>query len=256
MHKLGMNGSLTSQESNPRPVLLLLLSVRILFFMPARGRTKWCWPVGVRDRHPAMALGRTGFKQLNPFLNDPTRLLPPSLLSGHVLRCFSDVTGSASGGKRLLLNDTLSLVRRLEAQDLNAKQAEGITSAITQVLNGSLESVAQSFSTKGEMLNSEMVREAALSKFKEEIQSSQENHFTTLRNETEKLRADIDKMRSEFRYEVDKVASAQRLDLNLERGRIRDELASQSEETQNLTNKLDKGLLFQLLHLDWLCFVF
>ncbi|MBA0799256.1 hypothetical protein Gohar_009783 [Gossypium harknessii] len=66
-----------------------------------------------------------------------------------------------------------------------------------------------------------------------------------LQRETEKLRGDIEKMRSELRhvlYEIDKVTAGQRLDLNLERGRIRDELANQNAETTNLTNKLDREI--------------
>lgn len=42
-------------------------------------------------------------------------------------------------------------VRRLEAQGLPTKQAEAITSTITEVLNDSLENVAQSFMSKSEM---------------------------------------------------------------------------------------------------------
>nr|GEY84458.1 protein FMP32, mitochondrial-like [Tanacetum cinerariifolium] len=81
------------------------------------------------------------------------------------------------------------------------------------------------------------------------ISISAEHHFSMLQRETEKLRTDIDKMRSELRYEIDKVTAGQRLDLNLERGRIRDELANQNAETTNLTNKLDReihGLRAQL----------
>eukprot|EP01018_Ginkgo_biloba_P021301 Gb_03855 [translate_table: standard] len=123
-----------------------------------------------------------------------------------------------TNGKRAFLVDTLALVRRLEAQGMPSKQAEAITAAITEVLNDSLENVAQSFVSKAEMQKSEMTQEAALSKFKAEVQSSQEHHFSLLQRETEKLRTDIDKMRSELRYEIDKVTAGQRLDLNLERG--------------------------------------
>uniref|UniRef100_M0ZW11 Mitochondrion protein n=2 Tax=Solanum TaxID=4107 RepID=M0ZW11_SOLTU len=49
-------------------------------------------------------------------------------------------------------------------------------------------------------------------------------------------------MRSELRYEIDKVSAGHRLDLNLERGRIRDELANQNQETANLTNTLDREI--------------
>lgn len=38
------------------------------------------------------------------------------------------------------------------------------------------------------------------------------------------------------------MTAGQRLDLNLERGRLRDELAKQSSETTNLTNKLDREI--------------
>ncbi|PHT36046.1 hypothetical protein CQW23_23746 [Capsicum baccatum] len=133
-------------------------------------------------------------------------------------------------------------VRRLEARGVPSEQAEAITSAITEVLNDSLENVALSFVSRAEMQKSEMVQEASLSKFKSEVQSSQEHHFSLLQRETEKLRNDIEKMRSELRYEVDKLTAGQRLDLNLERGRIRDELANQNAETTNLTNKLDREI--------------
>ncbi|KAF5951470.1 hypothetical protein HYC85_009414 [Camellia sinensis] len=147
-------------------------------------------------------------------------------------------------GKRVFLVDTLALVRRLEAQGVPSKQAEAITAAITEVLNDSLENVAHSFVSKAEMqkVRTDMLHESNLSKFKTEVQSSQEHHFSLLQRETEKLRSDIEKMRSELRYEIDKVTAGQRLDLNLERGRIRDELANQNAETTNLTNKLDREI--------------
>ncbi|KAJ7944204.1 protein FMP32, mitochondrial-like [Quillaja saponaria] len=147
-----------------------------------------------------------------------------------------------SNGRRLFLVDTLALVRRLEGQGVPSKQAEAITAAITEVLNDSLENVSQSLVSKGEMQKIEMIQEANLSKFKSEVQSSQGHHFSLLQHETEKLRNDIEKMRSELRYEIDKVTAGQRLDLNLERGRIREELATQNSETNNLTNKLDREI--------------
>ncbi|WJX36263.1 hypothetical protein P8452_24161 [Trifolium repens] len=147
-----------------------------------------------------------------------------------------------SNVKRAFLVDTLQLVRNLESNGFPSKQAEAITSAITEVLNDSLENVAQSFVSKSDMQKSEMIQETNLSKFKSEVQSSQEHHFSLLQRETEKLRNDIDKMRSELRYEIDKVTAGQRLDLNLERGRIKDELADQNAETTNLTNKLDREI--------------
>ncbi|KAK7351889.1 hypothetical protein VNO77_11642 [Canavalia gladiata] len=160
--------------------------------------------------------------------------------TGHTSRHISLAVNS--NGKRAFLVDTLGLVRGLEAKGVPSKQAEVITSAIIEVLNDSLENVAQSFVSKSEMQKSEMLHESNLSKFKSEVQISQEHHFSLLQRETGKLHNDIEKMRSELRYEIDKVTAGQRLDLNLERGRIRDELANQNAETTNLTNKLDREI--------------
>ncbi|MBA0653463.1 hypothetical protein Goklo_020635 [Gossypium klotzschianum] len=121
---------------------------------------------------------------------------------------------------------------------------------MTEVLNDSLENVSLSVVSKFEMRKSEMTQESNLSKLKSEVQSSQELHFSVLQHENEKLRNDIEKMRSELRHEIDKVTAGQRLDLNLERGRIRDELSNQSAGTSNLTNKLDREIHALKAHLE------
>ncbi|KAG2239285.1 hypothetical protein Bca4012_024036 [Brassica carinata] len=147
-----------------------------------------------------------------------------------------------TNGKRLHLVDTLALVRSLEAQGLPSKQAEAITGAITEVLNDSLGVVSQLVVCKGEMQKAEMTQESNLSKFKSEINSSLDHHFSLLQHENEKLRNDIERIRTDIRHEIDKVTAGQRLDLNLEKGRIRDELTDQNAETSNLTNKLDREI--------------
>ncbi|RAL49334.1 unnamed protein product [Cuscuta campestris] len=167
---------------------------------------------------------------------------PPSMHSPNRcdFRSFSELVKPS--GNRAFLVDTLALVRGLEAHGVPSKQAEAITFAITKVLNDSLENNARSLVSKADMQKSEMLQEANISKFKSSVQSSQEHHFSLLQRETEKLLNDIEKMRSELRYEVDKLTAGQRLDLNLERGRIRDELAKHNAETTNLTSKLDREI--------------
>ncbi|KAL9238251.1 hypothetical protein vseg_012697 [Gypsophila vaccaria] len=147
-----------------------------------------------------------------------------------------------SNGKRAFLVDTLAMVRSLEKEGIPSKQAEAITSAITGVLNDTLENVSYSFVSKAEMQKTELIQDGSISKFKTEVQSSQDHHFALLQRETEKLQGDIEKLQRELKYEIDKVTAGQRLDLNLEKGRIRDELNNQKTETSNLTNKLDREI--------------
>ncbi|KAJ7524590.1 hypothetical protein O6H91_17G013000 [Diphasiastrum complanatum] len=158
------------------------------------------------------------------------------------MRHISQLVQSPNNGRRSFLVDTLALVRRLESQGMTVNQAEAITAVINDVLNDSLENAAKSCISKEEMQRREMMQEAALSKFQSEMQSTQEEKYNALQREGEKLRTDIDKLKSEIKYEIDKVTAAQRLDLNLERGHITDKLAKQSAETSNLTNKLDREI--------------
>jgi len=57
----------------------------------------------------------------------------------------------ADVGARSLPPAGWSQVRKLESQGVPTKQAEAITSAITEVLNDSLESISESFVSKAEM---------------------------------------------------------------------------------------------------------
>lgn len=155
---------------------------------------------------------------------------------------YESQLASAANARKVLFVDTLALVRRLESQGFTVKQAEAITAAMTDVLSDCLENVAQSFVSRSELQKHDMIHEAALSKLKADIHSSQETRLLLIQRETEKVRTDIDKLRSEMRYEMDKVTAGQRLDLNLERGRMREELATQNAETSNLTNKIDKEI--------------
>ncbi|XP_042467660.1 protein FMP32, mitochondrial-like [Zingiber officinale] len=165
-------------------------------------------------------------------------------------RCSSSSSFSSSSSQllakpkanRVFLVDTLALVKSLEVQGLPTKQAEAVTSAITEVLNDTLERVAQSYSPKEEVHKNQLIQDANLSKFKSFIESSQEHHFSSLQREAEKLQVAMEKMGSELRYEIDKLAAGQRLDLNLERGQMRDELAKQNAETTLFTTKLDREI--------------
>lgn len=187
------------------------------------------------DSSSAVLCGREGVHSSLFFSRSFFSLRDPS-------RSISQLSPTPNGYDRLLLVDTLALVRKLESQGFDAKQAEAITAAMTDVLNDCLQNVSDSFVSKSDLEQYNMMQEAAFAKLQTEVQSSQEKKISSIHRETEKLRVDNEKLKSEIRYEMDKVSAGQRLDLNLERGRIKEELANQSVETSNLTNKLDKEI--------------
>ncbi|KAH7430852.1 hypothetical protein KP509_08G017200 [Ceratopteris richardii] len=105
-----------------------------------------------------------------------------------------------------------------------------------------MDNVSQTFVSKPDIQKNEMMQEVALQKLSAEIQNAQEYKISLTQRDVERIKTDIEKMRSDLRYEIDKVTAAQRLDINLERGRTRDDLAKQGVETSELTNKLDREI--------------
>ncbi|KAG5530267.1 hypothetical protein RHGRI_030587 [Rhododendron griersonianum] len=190
-------------------------------------------PAGVQNKEDAH-----GFQP--PWTHKHTHSAGDEFLS----RCQSNEARLAQLVERKALNlvvvGSSPTVKKLEAQGVPSKHAEAITAAINEVLNDNLVNVTHSFVSKAETQKIEMIQESNLSKFKAKVQSSQENHFS--QHETVKLRSEIEKMRSELSYEIDKVPAKQRLDLNLERGRMQDESTNQNQQNTNLTNKLDREI--------------
>jgi hypothetical protein len=83
-------------------------------------------------------------------LTTPCKAWNHATVRRYYMRNISQLVATANC-KRAFLVDTLALVRRLESQGLTVKQAEAITAVITEVLNDSLENVAQAFTSKTEM---------------------------------------------------------------------------------------------------------
>ena len=58
--------------------------------------------------------------------------------------------------------------------------------------------------------------------------------------DVDRLRTESEKLRTELKYEIEKLTTAQRLDLNLEKGRIRDEMQKQNDKINAIDSRLDR----------------
>ncbi|KAH6799534.1 hypothetical protein C2S51_036018 [Perilla frutescens var. frutescens] len=189
----------------------------------------------------AAASCRRALLMSNRFYGGANRVgLGLGLGSVPVCRAFSGVAKPNS--RRLILVDTLALVRKLEANGVPTKQAEAITEAFKEVQNDNYDNVSHNFVSKVDMDKSVMTLQSYSSKLETQVTSNVNHHFSLLQQENEKLKTDIEKIRSELRYEIDKVTAGLRLDLNLEKGRIRDEMNNQNQETTNLNSKVDREI--------------
>ncbi|KAK9809521.1 hypothetical protein WJX73_008162 [Symbiochloris irregularis] len=141
-----------------------------------------------------------------------------------------------------LLVDTLDMMRRFEKMGMTRKQAEELTEHIAGVLCVNKEKISESFVSKAALEKSVLEQEARVAGFKSEVVKSQELHLASLMRDTERLTTNLGNLRNEIRYEVEKLTASQRLDLNLEKGRMRDELQSLRDKSNELEIKLDKEI--------------
>jgi len=158
-------------------------------------------------------------------------------------RC--NATSSSLGpGKQAVSNallvDTLDMMRNFEKLGMTREQAERLTVDITEILCINKEKIAAQFVSKSTLEKAVLEQEARIAGFKSEVQKSQELHHSSLTRDTDRLQTMLDKVKAEIRYEIDKLTASQRLDLNLEKGRMRDELQALRDKANELEIKMDK----------------
>lgn len=141
---------------------------------------------------------------------------------------------------RNLMIDTLDTMKRLEGLGMTRDQAEALTRHLTTILCSNKEKLEEFYASKVALEKSILEQEGKHAGFRAEVLKSQELQVATFTRDTERLQINLEKIRAEIRYEIDKLTASQRLDLNLEKGRMRDELQMLRDKSNELEIKMDK----------------
>jgi hypothetical protein len=112
-------------------------------------------------------------------------------------------------------------MKRFEELGLSRSQAEALTRVVTDVLRQNIDALANTYVSNTALEMSELRAESSISGFRAEVMKIQELQEATSVRETERLQANLEKIKSEVRYEVDKLTASQRLELGLEKNRMR-----------------------------------
>ncbi|KAI0272631.1 DUF1640-domain-containing protein [Gloeopeniophorella convolvens] len=110
--------------------------------------------------------------------------------------------------------DTHHFVQRLEREGLNRAQAEGIMSAMAEVIDESIRNMTSNMVTKAD-------HEKA---------------------ENDRLLTDLEKLKQRLREEISRTQAGVRLDLNLEKGRIREEASRQELKMKEVDTRIEQEI--------------
>lgn len=134
--------------------------------------------------------------------------------------------------------DTLAMVRALERAGMDARVAEGVAREIASATKNATGPLA----SRAEFERLTVSLTAKVDAAEREMKSRQREAESSSRHSVDVVTVEIEKLRSELRFAHEKIATSQKLDLNLERGRLRDDLQRQDDKTGAMESRLDREI--------------
>ena len=134
--------------------------------------------------------------------------------------------------------DTLAMVRALERAGMDARVAEATAREIASATKNATGPLA----SRAEFEKLTVSLTAKVDAAEREMKSRQREAESSSRHSVDVVTVEIEKLRSELRFAHEKIATSQKLDLNLERGRLRDDLQRQDDKTGAMESRLDREI--------------
>ncbi|KAJ7623382.1 mitochondrial protein [Roridomyces roridus] len=138
--------------------------------------------------------------------------------------------------------DTHHFVQRLEREGLSREQAEGIMTALAEVIDESIRNMTSNMVTKAEQEKQHYTQQVDFSQLRSELQLLEKNDLAMIKAENDRLLTDIEKLKQRLRQEITTTQAGVRLDLNLEKGRLREEGSAQELKIREVDTRIEQQL--------------
>ncbi|TPX62962.1 hypothetical protein PhCBS80983_g00096 [Powellomyces hirtus] len=135
--------------------------------------------------------------------------------------------------------DTYKLVQRLEADGFSRESAEAVMASLSEVVGESINNIGRTSVTKSEFEKAIYTNKVDFAHVRNEIQLLEKNEFALLRADMGRLNTEVEKFRTRMVEDLRRVQSNVRLDLSLEKGRIRDEQSAQELKIKEADSQID-----------------
>lgn len=141
--------------------------------------------------------------------------------------------------------DSSEYVDRLEQQGLSRGQAEGLVSTLESVIEESMSNMRANLVTRAEQNKQTYQQKVDFASLRSSLELSEKTDFVNLKAENERLLGDIERLKQKLREEITRTQAGVRLDLNLEKGRIRDEMSVREVKLTEVDTRIENeiGLL-------------
>lgn len=111
--------------------------------------------------------------------------------------------------------------------------------SMAEVIDESIRTMTRNMVTKSEQEKALYTQKVDFGQLKTELQLMERNDLATLKAENDRLMADLEKLKQRLREEITRTQAGVRLDLNLEKGRLRDESGAQEIKIREAETRIE-----------------
>jgi hypothetical protein len=136
--------------------------------------------------------------------------------------------------------DTLKFVQRLQDDGFTEDQSVAMMKVLNDVIEESIQNLTRTMVLREDAAKATYTQKVDFAKLRSELLSADSTETNTTRAAHERLANDLAKFNSRLRDEVGRTQASVRLDLNLEKGRIREEAVGQELKVKETETKIEQ----------------
>ncbi|KAF3762649.1 DUF1640-domain-containing protein [Cryphonectria parasitica EP155] len=145
--------------------------------------------------------------------------------------------------------DTLKFVQRLQSEGFTEEQSVAMMKVLNDVIQESIQNLTRTMVLREDAARATYTQKVDFAKLRSELLSADSTESNATRAAHERLTNDIARLNNRLKDEIGRTQASVRLDLNLEKGRIREEAVSQELRIKETETKIEQeagGLRQQL----------
>ncbi|MCJ1276753.1 hypothetical protein MMC21_004560 [Puttea exsequens] len=136
--------------------------------------------------------------------------------------------------------DTLKFVQRLQAEGFSEEQSKAMMLVLSDVIEESIQNLTRTMVLKEDADRSTYTQKVDFTKLRSELLALDSSDTSMTLASHERLSNDLAKLNSRLRDEVNRAQASVRLDLNLEKGRIREEAKGQELKIKETETRIEQ----------------
>jgi len=114
--------------------------------------------------------------------------------------------------------------------------------AMSEVIDESIRNMTSNMVTRAEQDKHQYTQQVDFAQLKSELQMIEKNDLAMIKAENDRLVTDIEKLKQRLREEITRTQAGVRLDLNLEKGRMRQETSEQELKIAEVDAKIEQEI--------------